>query len=199
VGTKETIFDVDLTERFLDSKATPEEQERLARAFAEYHPNENPLPQDIDDRIEYIAGELSPQTIMVWFSRYVGLPRFVAVLHDLVDLLSALEDDDWIVDNLRPIDLPDQLRGEWLKKSERCGLAMLNVSLSGHMAHRRFPYAGWLAEEILQLLIRACDGPRGSKRRRNGFRENLTEALTALRENAAQAGITFSSDLPEDW
>jgi len=136
---------------------------------------------------------------MVWFRRYPGLPRLIAVLQDLLDLLGAFENDDWIVDNLRSIEVPDHFQDEWLKNSERCGLAMLNASLDGALGHRRFPYAGWLAEEILQLLIRACDGPRGSKRRRNGFRENLTEALTALRENAAQAGITFSSDLPEDW
>ncbi|MDQ1293482.1 MAG: hypothetical protein QG608_1363 [Actinomycetota bacterium] len=193
------IFDVDLTERFLDSKATPEEQERLARAFAEYYPNASAVPEEIQNRVEYIAGELSLETIMVWFKRYPGLPRFIAVVFDLLELLGAFEEDDWIVDNLRTLNVPEQLRGDWLKNSERAGLAMLNVHLNGAVSHRRFPYAGWLAEEILQLLIRACDGPRGSKRRRNGFRETLAEALAALRENAAQAGVTFSGDLPEDW
>jgi hypothetical protein len=198
VSAKDTIFDVDLTERFLDAKVTQEEQELLGRAFAEFYPNEKTLQQEVDDRVIYIAGELTPQAIKAWFKRYPGLPKFIASLYEIIELLGMFDEDDWIVDNLRPIEVPDQLCDEWFKNSERVGLAMLNVSLDSALGHREFPYAGWLAEEILQLLIRACDGPRGSKRRRNGFREDLDEALATLRENAALAGITFSPELPED-
>jgi hypothetical protein len=199
VSAKDTIFDVALTERFLDAGATPEEQERLGRAFAEYYPAGNPLPQEIDDRVRYIAGQLNPQEIKVWFRRYPGLPRFITSLYELIDLIEMFEEDDWTVDNIRTIDVPEQLRYEWNKNTDLAGLAMMESSLEDALGHRRFPYAGWLADEILQLLLRACDGPRGSKRRRNGFRKDLTEALTALRENATRAGISFSSALPEDW
>jgi hypothetical protein len=198
VSAKDTIFDVDLTERFLDAKATPEEQERLGRAFAEYYPNENPLSQEIDDRIKYIAGELNPQAIRAWFRRYSGLPRFITSLYELTHLIEMFEEDDWIIENLRPIDLPEQLSFVWRKNTELAGMALMESSLDGSLGHREFPYAGWLAEEILQLLIRACDGPRGSKRRRNGFRKDLDETLNSLRENATLAGITFSPDLPDD-
>ncbi|MDQ1293489.1 MAG: hypothetical protein QG608_1370 [Actinomycetota bacterium] len=199
MSAKDAIFDVDLTERFLDAKATPEEQERLGRAFAEYYPAENSLPQEIDDRVRYIADQLDPPAIRMWFRHYPGLPRFITSLYELIDLIEMFEEDDWTVDNIRTIDVPEQLQYEWNKNTELAGLAMMKSSLDGALNHRRFPYAGWLADEVLQLLLRACDGPRGSKRRRNGFRKDLTVTLTALRENATLAGISFSAELPEDW
>jgi len=198
VSARDTIFDTDLTERFLDAKATPEEQEHLARAFAEYYPNQQNVSPEIDSRIEYIAGQLNPQAITVWFRRYPGLPRFIAIVFDLIDLLGMFDENDWIVDNLRPVEIPEQLRPVWRKNTEVAGLSWMITSLSGAMNHRRFPYAGWLAEEVHQLLLRACDGPRGPRRRRNGLRDDLAASLTLLRENAALAGITFSPDLPDD-
>jgi len=198
VSARDTIFDTDLTERFLDAKATPEEQERLARAFAEYYPFESPAEQEARERVRYIAGQLNPQAIMVWFRRYPGLPRFIAIVFDLIDLLGMFDENDWIVDNLRPVEIPEQLKYEWLKNTEIAGLSWMITSLSGAMNHRRFPYAGWLAEEVHQLLLRACDGPRGPRRRRNGLRDDLAASLALLRENAALAGITFSPDLPDD-
>ncbi|MDQ1293792.1 MAG: hypothetical protein QG608_1673 [Actinomycetota bacterium] len=198
MSARDTIFDTDLTERFLDAKATPEEQERLARAFAEYYPNEQDISAEIDARIEYIAGQLNPQAIRVWFRRYPGLPRFIAILFDLIDLMGMFDEKDWIIDNLRSIEVPEQLYPVWRKKTELAGLKLMIVSLSGAMNYREFPYAGWLADEIHQLLLQACDGPRGSRRRRNGFRDDLTNSLALLRENATLAGITFSPDLPDD-
>jgi hypothetical protein len=198
VSARDTIFDTDLTERFLDAKATPEEQEFLARAFAEYYPNEQDISPEIDARVEYIAGQLNPQAIMVWFKRYPGLPRFIAIVSDLIDLLGMFDEKDWIIDNLRAIEIPEQLKYEWLKNTKLVGCSWMITSVSGALNNRRFPRAGWLADEIHQLLLRACDGPRGSRRRRHGFRDDLTQSLALLRENAALAGITFSPDLPDD-
>jgi hypothetical protein len=198
VSARDTIFDTDLTERFLDAKASPEEQERLARAFAKYYPFGASEDQEVRERVRYIAGQLNPQAIMVWFRRYPGLPRFIAIVFDLIDLLGMFDEKDWIIDNLRAIEIPEQLKHEWLKKTELVGLGWMITSISGAINHRQFSYAGWLADEIHQLLLRACDGPRGSRRRRHGFRDDLTASLALLRENAALAGITFSPDLPDD-
>ncbi|MDQ1293840.1 MAG: hypothetical protein QG608_1721, partial [Actinomycetota bacterium] len=156
------------------------------------------ISPEIDARVEYIAGQLNPQAIMVWFKRYLGLPRFIAIVFDLIDLIDMFDEKDWIIDNVRPIDAPEQLRPVWRKKTELAGLSLMSGSLSGAMNHRQFPRAGWLADEIHQLLLLACDGPRGSRRRRHGFRDDLTKSLALLRENAALAGITFSPDLPDD-